>query len=101
MTILQDRIALVTGGAQGLGAAICQRLAHEGAHVVVADIKLEQAAATAEVVAASTGRRTLALAVNVTDEAQVQGMVERRRHFGRLDLLVANAGIVPPARWTK
>jgi 3-oxoacyl-ACP reductase-like protein len=43
MAILQDRIALVTGGAQGLGAAICERLAREGAHVVVADIKLEQA----------------------------------------------------------
>jgi hypothetical protein len=51
MAILQDRIALVTGGAQGLGAAICERLAREGAHVVVADIKLEQAAATATAVA--------------------------------------------------
>mgnify|MGYP002399733753 CR=1 FL=1 len=95
MTVLQDRIALVTGGAQGLGAAICQRLAQEGAHVAVADIKIEQAAATAEAVAAATGRRTLALAVNVTDEAQVAAMVERTvAEFGRLDLLVANAGIV-------
>ena len=40
---LANRIALVTGGAQGLGQAICLRLAHEGCHVVIADIKLEQA----------------------------------------------------------
>ncbi|MFN2168315.1 MAG: SDR family NAD(P)-dependent oxidoreductase, partial [Anaerolineae bacterium] len=44
---LQDKIAIVTGGAQGLGAAICQRLASEGAHVVVADLNLEGAEATA------------------------------------------------------
>ena len=40
--LLQDRIALVTGGAQGLGQAICWRLAHEGCHVVVADLNEEK-----------------------------------------------------------
>ena len=45
--VLEGKIAIVTGGAQGLGAAICQRLAHEGAHVLVADLNLEGAEATA------------------------------------------------------
>jgi sorbitol-6-phosphate 2-dehydrogenase len=92
---LLDQIAVVTGGAQGLGAAIVRRLAEEGAHVVVADLNLAGAQRSADEVAAVTGRRTLALAVDVTDEAQVEAMVQRTvEHFGRLDLLVANAGIV-------
>jgi sorbitol-6-phosphate 2-dehydrogenase len=85
----------VTGGGQGLGQAICQRLAREGCHVVVADIKEELAQATAAQIAAETGRRTLAIKVDVTDEAQVQAMVERTvAEFGRLDIVVSNAGIL-------
>ncbi len=105
---LQDRIAIVTGGAQGLGAAICQRLAGEGAHVVVADLNLDGAEATAAAIEAQTGRRTLALGVDVTDEAQVEAMVQRTiDEFGRLDILISNAGVLiaeavdefPAARW--
>jgi sorbitol-6-phosphate 2-dehydrogenase len=92
---LLDQIVLVTGGAQGLGAAIVRRLAEEGAHVVVADLNGEGAQQTAAEVAAATGRRTLGLAVDVTQEAQVKAMVQQTvEHFGRLDLMVANAGIV-------
>lgn len=92
---LLDRIAIVTGGAQGLGAAIVRRLADEGSHVVVADLQAATAQRTAEEVAAATGRQTLALAVDVTDEAQVAALVDRTvERFGRLDILVANAGIV-------
>ncbi|HXF62076.1 MAG TPA: sorbitol-6-phosphate dehydrogenase [Caldilineaceae bacterium] len=92
---LLDQIAIVTGAAQGLGAAIVRRLADEGAHVVVADLNLEGAQRTAADVAAATGRRTLALAVDVTQEDQVEAMVRRTvEHFGRLDIMVANAGIV-------
>lgn len=107
---LLDQIAIVTGGAQGLGAAIVRRLADEGAHVVVADLNLEGAQETAATVAAATGRRTLAMSVDVTDEAQVAGLIDRTvAEFGRLDLLVANAGIVIAgpieefdlARWRK
>jgi sorbitol-6-phosphate 2-dehydrogenase len=95
MNILADKIAVVTGGAQGLGAAICLRLAREGAQVVVADLKLEQAQQVAESVAQETGRTTRAVQVNVTDEAQVQSLMEGvAAEFGRLDILVANAGIV-------
>jgi NAD(P)-dependent dehydrogenase (short-subunit alcohol dehydrogenase family) len=54
--VLQDRIALVTGGAQGLGEAICHRLAKEGCHVVVADLNEEKAIQTAKSITASTDR---------------------------------------------
>jgi sorbitol-6-phosphate 2-dehydrogenase len=105
---LHDRIALVTGGAQGLGEAICLRLAREGAHVVVADLNLERAEQVAAEIVAQTGRRALAVRVDVTDEAQVEGMVRRTvDEFGRLDVLVSNAGILiaegvdefPAHRW--
>ena len=92
---LEDRVALVTGGAQGLGQAICLRLAQEGCHVVVADIKSEQAQATAGLVRQETGRRALAVRMDVTDEASVQaGFAQAVAEFGRLDILVANAGIL-------
>ena len=65
-------VALVTGGAQGLGQAICLRLANEGCDVAVADIKLEQAQATADLIVKETGRHGLAIMMDVTDEASVQ-----------------------------
>lgn len=93
--ILENRIAVVTGGAQGLGSAISHRLAREGAHVVVADLNLDGAQCTAEEIMAQTDRRSLAVQVNVTDEAQVSEMVKRTlAEFGRLDIFVSNAGIL-------
>ncbi len=90
--LLQDRIAIVTGGAQGLGRAISLRLAEVGCHVVVADLKEELAKDTA---AAIADRRSLAIKVDVSDENQVSAMVKRTvAEFGRLDILVANAGIL-------
>ncbi len=90
--ILQDRVALVTGGAQGLGQAICWRLAQEGCHVAVADLNGEKASQTAEAI---TGRRAIGIQVDVTNESQVSAMVDRTvQEFGRLDILVANAGIL-------
>ena len=95
MNQLTDRIALVTGGAQGLGAAICLRLAREGCDVMVADLNGDQAEQTAQAIAQETGRRVLAVKVNVADEEQVRALVDATVHtFGRLDILVANAGIV-------
>jgi sorbitol-6-phosphate 2-dehydrogenase len=105
---LRDKIALITGGAQGLGAALCQRLAREGAHIVVADLNQEGADRTAAGISQDTDRRAIAVAVDVTEEAQVEGMVNRTvDEFGRLDILVSNAGILfaepvdefPAARW--
>lgn len=111
MKPLQDRIAIVTGGAQGLGEAICHRLAREGAHVVAADLNLEGAERIAADIVAQTDRpfdpstssgrrwaqdkRAIAVQVDVTDEAQVAAMVDRTvQEFGRLDILVSNAGIL-------
>ncbi|MGC8826735.1 MAG: sorbitol-6-phosphate dehydrogenase [Anaerolineae bacterium] len=92
---LLDRIAIVTGGAQGLGEAICHRLAQEGAHVVVADINLEGAEKTAAAIREATGRRAIAVRVDVTKEEEVEAMVNRTlEEFGRLDIMVANAGIL-------
>jgi sorbitol-6-phosphate 2-dehydrogenase len=93
--LLPDKIALVTGGGQGLGQAIAMRLAQEGAHVVIADINEETAKATAAQIAASTDRQAIAVKADVTDEAQVESMVARVvQEFGRLDIVVSNAGIL-------
>jgi len=93
--LLQDRIALVTGGAQGLGQAICARLADEGCHVVVADLNEPKAVETARSISTTTDRRALAAHVDVTEEAQVEALVNRCvRELGRLDILVSNAGIL-------
>jgi sorbitol-6-phosphate 2-dehydrogenase len=95
MKLLQDKIALVTGGGQGLGEALCHRLASEGAHVVVADINEETAEATAADIATETDRHSLAIKVDVTNEAQVEAMVSQTvDQFGRLDIAVSNAGIL-------
>jgi sorbitol-6-phosphate 2-dehydrogenase len=92
---LQDQIAIVTGGAQGLGRAICQRLAVEGAHVVVADLNEPAAQNTAAEIASTTGRQTLALKTDVTNDADMAALVDTTlQKFGRLDIAVANAGIV-------
>lgn len=90
-----DQAAFVTGAAQGLGKAIAHRVAREGANVIVADIDGAAASATAVEIAEYSGRRTLALALDVTDDRQVaEGMRRAVSVFGRLDLVVANAGIV-------
>jgi sorbitol-6-phosphate 2-dehydrogenase len=92
---LQDRIAVVTGGAQGLGEAICDRLAQEGAHVVVADLNLNDAERVASNIVAVSDRRAIASHVDVTNEDQVSAMVDHAiGEFGRLDILVSNAGIL-------
>ncbi len=93
--VLQDRIAIVTGGAQGLGEAICRRLAREGAHVVIADLNLKGAERVAAEIIAQTDRRAIAVQADVTNEDQVAAVVDGAiEEFGRLDILVSNAGIL-------
>jgi sorbitol-6-phosphate 2-dehydrogenase len=78
-----------------LGQAICQRLAAEGCRVVVADLNGEAAKATAAEIAANSGRQTLAVKVDVTEESQVEALVAQTvEKFGRLDIAVANAAIL-------
>jgi sorbitol-6-phosphate 2-dehydrogenase len=93
--VLRDQVAIVTGGAQGLGEAICHRLAREGVQLVVADLNLEGAGRVAADVTARTGQRAVGVGVDITDEEQVKAMVDRAAgEFGRLDILVSNAGIL-------
>jgi sorbitol-6-phosphate 2-dehydrogenase len=93
--VLQDRVAIVTGGAQGLGEAICRRLAREGAHVVIGDLNLEGAERVAAEIMAQTDRRAIAVQTDVTNEDQVAAIVDGAiEEFGRLDILVSNAGIL-------
>jgi len=91
---LEGRVAIVTGGAAGIGAAIAKAFVAEGAHVVIADRQIEAATATAR----AFGEHASAFEVDVTLETQVQAMAKdaRTRH-GRIDILVNNAGIMRKA----
>ncbi|HEV8473075.1 MAG TPA: SDR family oxidoreductase [Methylomirabilota bacterium] len=87
---LDDRVALVTGGGSGIGRAICERFAEEGARVIVNDLRADAAETTAK----ALGARARAIAADVADSKAVGemfGAVERE--FGRLDVLVNNAGV--------
>ncbi|CAO3435272.1 3-hydroxybutyrate dehydrogenase [Azospirillum doebereinerae] len=90
---LQDKVAVITGAASGIGLEIARTFAREGALVVIAD--LNQAGADAAAASLDpTGKRALGVAMDVTDEAQVDaGMARAVAAFGRIDVLVSNAGI--------
>jgi len=93
MSQLDNKVAVVTGGAQGIGKAIAELLAQRGAHVVVADINLEKAQATAQAITTCTGQCAIAVQTNVVDSASTQAMIDRTmEEFGRIDILVNNAG---------
>ena len=91
--MLKDKIALVTGAAQGIGKAIAIRLAREGANVAVCDMNEAVAQQTAAEIAA-LGVKAISQKVNVTQEKDVQVCVDKVIDtFGRIDILVNNAGI--------
>jgi 3-oxoacyl-[acyl-carrier protein] reductase len=90
---LADRVAIVTGGASGIGAASALAFAREGARVLVADINEAGAKATAEKIE-QQGAQTIAFHGDVTRAADNQAMVERAvSAWGRLDVFFANAGV--------
>ncbi len=90
---LENKVAVVTGAASGIGKEIARAFVREGARVVIAD--LNQAGADAVAAELSGGReRAIGVAMDVTSEAQVEaGMTRAVKAFGRLDVLVSNAGI--------
>jgi len=90
---LNGRVAIVTGGAQGIGKAIALTLARHGVNVVVTDINLERAQATAQEIEALQVR-SLAIKANVADVSAAEQMVkETVDKLGKIDILVNNAGI--------
>jgi NAD(P)-dependent dehydrogenase (short-subunit alcohol dehydrogenase family) len=109
MRRLEDKIALVTGAGAGIGRAIAETFAREGANVVVADRDGEAARETAETIVKSNGAAQ-AETVDVTDTEQVKALMQRlAAAFGRLDVLVNNAGVgersdfrhIDDAAWNK
>src|SRR5689334_7350400 len=91
---LEERIAIVTGAAAGIGAAIARAFCGEGARVVVADRDIEAAEATAKEI----GRAAIAMRLDVTKEDQVRAVVaDTLARFDRIDILVNNAGIMRKA----
>ncbi|MCO5397845.1 3-oxoacyl-ACP reductase FabG [Ralstonia soli] len=89
---IQDKVAIVTGSARGLGAATARRLAEEGAKVVVTDVLAEQAEATAEALRAA-GLTARAVIADITKAAEVQRLVDETvEAFGGVHILVNNAG---------
>lgn len=94
---LHNRVALVTGASKGLGRAVAERLALEGADVLINSRSGGPLDAAAEDVARNTGRRVVAAAGDVCDPEVCQALVDRAvLELGRLDILVANAGGPPP-----
>jgi 3-hydroxybutyrate dehydrogenase len=107
--MLQDKVAIVTGGASGIGKAVAQIYVAHGAKVAIAGVSRKEADAAAHEIDPS-GRRAVGVAMDVTDEQQVEaGTAAVIETFGRLDVLVSNAGIqiVSPvvdfefAKWKK
>lgn len=92
---LRDKVAIVTGGAQGIGRGIAETLAAAGAQVVVADLNQQQAD-TAAAAMRQQGQTALALQVDVADEASVRALMRRvAEQLKRIDILVNNAGVFP------
>ena len=90
--LLQDKVAIVTGGAQGMGQAIALKYAEHGCSVVVVDLKYDRALETAAAVE-ETGARAIAVQTDITDSTAVGRMVAHAMDaFGRIDILVNNAG---------
>jgi rhamnulose-1-phosphate aldolase/alcohol dehydrogenase len=100
---LAGRVALITGGASGIGRAAARILAANGAHVVVGDLNVAGAQEVAEEIVEARGlRRACAVQVDVTEEDAVQALVDRAVvEYGGLDILVASAGLASSAPITE
>lgn len=98
MNLLTNRVAVVTGGAQGLGRAIADQMVAEGARVVIADIDLDAARAASDQI----GSDAVAVRCDVTSEVDVATVIDEAvASFGRFDVMVNNAGVLRDATMRK
>jgi len=92
-TALEARVALITGGARGIGKEIAMLFARNGSDIAICDVNLEEAEKTAKEIG-DLGRQGLAFKVDVTDSSQVQAMIDKiLDKLGKIDILINNAGI--------
>ncbi|NVN35787.1 SDR family NAD(P)-dependent oxidoreductase [Komagataeibacter swingsii] len=94
---IQDKVALITGAASGIGRATAERFAAEGARLALTDLNTD---ALDELVSQfeKSGVPVISVPADITSEADIQRVVhETMKHFGRIDILVANAGVIPEA----
>ena len=91
---LDNKVAIVTGGARGLGKVFCMALAEEGARIVVADILKDEARQTAEEIR-EKGGSSISMKVDVSSEEETSRMAEETiREYGGIDILVNNAAMI-------
>ena len=94
MGLIDKQVAIITGGARGIGGAIAEKFASNGAHLAVVDVNIDAAQETADKLAKEYGVKTLALKTDVSNSEDVDAMVKKVLDtFGQVDILVNNAGI--------
>ena len=94
MKRFEEKVAIITGGAQGIGEATTRRLANEGAMTAILDIQLEKAQAVADEILSQGGKKSIAVAMDITDSQEVKRAVrEVEETFGRVDVLINNVGM--------